>query len=76
MLKLSFCLRRKPALSREDPIDGYMTRDPKVVRPHQLVEEAERVLRERRVDQLPVVGDDGRPVGLLDVQDLLDAGSV
>jgi len=65
-------LDERGRLSREDPIDAYMTREPKCVRPDALVEEAERLLRERRVDQVPVVGDDGRPAGLLDVQDLLD----
>jgi len=65
-------LEERGQLSREDPIDGYMTRGPTCVGPDVLVEEAERLLRERRVDQVPVVGDDGRPVGLLDVQDLLD----
>ena len=34
-----------------------MGRDPKSVGPDQLVEEAERVLRERKVDQLAVVED-------------------
>jgi len=36
------------------------------------VEEAMRMLREHRVDQLAVVDDDGKPIGLLDVQDVLD----
>lgn len=52
------------------PIDEFMGADPKRVRPDQLVEAAERLLREHRIDQLAVVDDDGRPVGLLDVQDL------
>jgi arabinose-5-phosphate isomerase len=30
-------------------------------------------MREARVDQLPVVDAEGKPVGLLDVQDLLAA---
>ena len=32
-----------------------------------------RVLRQARIDQVPVVDDAGRAVGLLDVQDLLAA---
>ena len=52
------------------PIDEFMGADPKRVRPDELVEAAERLLREHRIDQLAVVDDDGRPVGLLDVQDL------
>jgi arabinose-5-phosphate isomerase len=57
---------------REAPIDGYMTRNPKCVSPDQLLEEAEHILREFRVDQIPVIDAARRPVGLLDVQDLLD----
>jgi arabinose-5-phosphate isomerase len=54
------------------PIDELFVRNPKFVGPGVLVEEAERMLKEHRVDQLPVLDEDGRPVGLLDVQDLLD----
>jgi arabinose-5-phosphate isomerase len=53
------------------PVDEVMTAAPISVRPDQLVGEARRLLRERQIDQLPVVDGDGRPVGLLDVQDLL-----
>lgn len=54
------------------PIDAWMGRDPKWVRADQLVEEAAHVLREHRIDQLPVLGADRQPVGLLDIQDVLD----
>jgi arabinose-5-phosphate isomerase len=37
------------------------------------VVEGARVLREARIDQVPVVDQASRPVGLLDVQDLLAA---
>jgi arabinose-5-phosphate isomerase len=50
-----------------------MGRHPRTVRPEALVSDAARVLRQARVDQVPVVDDVGRPVGLLDVQDLLAA---
>jgi arabinose-5-phosphate isomerase len=53
------------------PVDEVMTAAPISVRPDQLVGEARRLLLERQIDQLPVVDGDGRPVGLLDVQDLL-----
>jgi arabinose-5-phosphate isomerase len=35
--------------------------------------DAARILRKARIDQVPVVDAEGRPVGLLDVQDLLAA---
>jgi arabinose-5-phosphate isomerase len=50
-----------------------MGRNPRTVRPEELVADAARVLRRFEVDQVPVVDADGRPVGLLDVQDLLAA---
>ncbi|MCZ6598110.1 MAG: KpsF/GutQ family sugar-phosphate isomerase [Planctomycetota bacterium] len=57
----------------EQPVDEFMGRDPKVVHPDQLLEEAEYLLREHKIDQVPVVDGDGKPVGLLDVQDVLPA---
>jgi arabinose-5-phosphate isomerase len=51
----------------------WMCRNPRTVRPDALVADAARVLREARVDQVPVIDEQGRPVGLLDVQDLLAA---
>ena len=57
----------------ESPVDEFMTRSPKVAHPDQLLEEAERLLRDFKKDQVPVVDDSGRPVGLLDVQDVLTA---
>jgi arabinose-5-phosphate isomerase len=56
------------------PVDEVMNRSPLTIGPDRLASEAHHLLRERRVDQLPVVDDESRPVGLLDVQDLLAAG--
>ncbi len=55
------------------PVSSSMGRNPRTVRPDALVVDAARVLRQARIDQVPVVDADGRPVGLLDVQDLLAA---
>ena len=58
------------------PVRQVMTRHPKTVGADQLAAEALRVMREHKIDEL-VVGDaHRRPVGLLDVQDLLKAGFV
>jgi arabinose-5-phosphate isomerase len=56
------------------PVVKVMTRTPKTILPDRLASEAMRLLREHRVDQLPVVDEQGRAIGLLDVQDLLDIG--
>ncbi len=53
-------------------VDLHMGKNPKVIHPDQLVEQAQHMLREHRIDQIPVVDDERRPLGLVDVQDLLD----
>ena len=55
-------------------IADVMTRSPKRARADQLAAEALSVLREYRIDQLPVIvsEEDPRVVGLIDVQDTLD----
>jgi arabinose-5-phosphate isomerase len=55
------------------PVAAVMGRNPRTVRPDALVGDAARVLRQARIDQVPVVDDQGKLVGLLDVQDLLAA---
>lgn len=55
----------------EQPIHAVMHPDPKRIVADQLVAEAARVMREHRIDQVPVVDAAGQVVGLLDVQDLL-----
>jgi arabinose-5-phosphate isomerase len=60
------------ALDMRAPVDEFMGKNPKSIGEDRLVEEAQRVLAEHRIDQIPVVDAERRPVGLLDVQDLLD----
>lgn len=57
--------------SADTPVGDVMGRNPRTVHPDMLVLEAAEVLREARIDQVPVVDDRNRPLGLLDVQDLL-----
>lgn len=57
-------------------IGDVMTRAPKTIGPDRLADEAVRILREKKIDELPVVDATGAPVGMLDVQDLLDVGAV
>lgn len=53
-----------------------MTRSPLTIGPDRLASEALKILRERKIDELPVVNERGEPVGMLDVQDLLDVGVI
>jgi arabinose-5-phosphate isomerase len=55
------------------PVRKVMGANPRWIRPDELTLAAAAKMREAKVDQLPVVDDDGKPVGLLDVQDLLAA---
>ncbi len=67
-------LRRLAEQQRLDmklPVHHVMARRPRWVGPDELVLAATAIMREAKVDQLPVLDTEGRPVGLLDVQDLL-----
>jgi len=53
------------------PIAEVMTRSPRTLPDSALVRDAVRLIREFRQDEIPVIDDLGRPVGILDVQDLI-----
>ncbi len=53
------------------PISEVMTRNPKRISGDAPASEAMAILRQHRFDELPVVDADGKPVGLIDVQDLV-----
>ena len=53
------------------PVREVMTANPKRIRGDALASEALAILRQHRIDDLPVVDDDDRPIGLIDVQDLV-----
>jgi arabinose-5-phosphate isomerase len=55
----------------ERPIAQVMTRNPKRIGAERLASEAMSLLRQYRIDELPVVDEADRPVGLIDVQDLV-----
>ncbi|HVX87187.1 MAG TPA: KpsF/GutQ family sugar-phosphate isomerase [Phycisphaerae bacterium] len=65
-------LRNRPAAELlEMPIGAVMTRSPKRIGKEALASEALGLLNHYRIDELPVVDETGRPVGLVDVQDLV-----
>lgn len=53
------------------PIAEVMHRDPKRIGAGELASKALAIMNRYRIDELPVVDADGRPVGLLDVQDMV-----
>jgi arabinose-5-phosphate isomerase len=54
-------------------IDNVMTKKPTTISPNGFASEAARLMREKKIDELPVVDENNRPVGLIDIQDLLEA---
>lgn len=57
-------------------VKDVMTKNPVTISKDKLASEALRILKEKRIDELPVVDEKHRPMGMLDVQDLLKAGLV
>ncbi|HEY1629090.1 MAG TPA: CBS domain-containing protein, partial [Tepidisphaeraceae bacterium] len=57
------------ALRRQ--IKEVMTKNPKRIHSDHLASEAMALMRQHRIDELPVVDDGERPIGLIDVQDLV-----
>lgn len=57
-------------------VSSVMTRNPAAIKAGRLAAEAFDILRSKKIDELPVIDDRHRPIGLLDVQDLLKAGLV
>jgi arabinose-5-phosphate isomerase len=53
------------------PMSEVMTRNPKRVAGEQLASAAMAIMREHRIDELPVVDEEDRPIGLIDIQDLV-----
>ena len=66
-------LVERGASNFEVEVRTVMGPHPRCVSPEDLVLTAATLMREAHVDQLPVVDAEGRPVGLIDVQDVLAA---
>lgn len=60
-----------PDGAMRQPVRAVMTADPKRIHKDALASEAMAVMRQYRIDELPVVDDNDKPVGLIDVQDLV-----
>jgi arabinose-5-phosphate isomerase len=59
----------------DNAIKDVMTKNPKSITTGCLASEAYKILRENKIDQLPVVDSNNTPIGIIDVQDLLDTGN-
>lgn len=61
---------QKDAAIADRPVSDYLTRKPIHISAHKLAAEVLATLEHARIDDLVVVDDDGKPVGLVDTQDL------
>lgn len=55
----------------DQPVNSVMNPSPTSVHSEMLVKEVLQLIRERRLDEIPVVDDHNFPLGILDVQDLV-----
>ena len=58
------------------PIEHVMTPQPVVIGPDARMTDALDLLRVKKISELPVVDADGRPIGMLDITDLIGQDSV
>ncbi len=56
------------------PVSEVMTTNPTTCQPDMLAVEAVRIMQQHQFDNLPVVDEQGRAVGIIDIQDLIKAG--
>jgi arabinose-5-phosphate isomerase len=73
---LARLLERRQDTLLDRPISESMTRHPLQVTPDAVLSEAIEILSQNRISELPVVDGDGRPLGILDVTDVVATGLV
>jgi arabinose-5-phosphate isomerase len=64
-------LKHRTADILTQPVSQFMHRHPKSIHAGELASEALAIMNRHRIDELPVVDGDGKPMGIIDVQDLL-----
>jgi arabinose-5-phosphate isomerase len=69
---LARLVERRDLAAFDRPVGEIMTRSPRVLRVGQRVLEALELLERHRVSEVPVIDADERPVGLVDITDLVD----
>lgn len=69
-----FRLFKTPTRLADGPVADVMTRSPKRIVQDQRVNDALQLMRKHAIDELPVVDESDRLVGLIDIQDLLSKG--
>lgn len=65
------CLDKEPNFLNK-PISEVMGKMPKTISPNKLAQEALAILNKYKIDQIIVVDSEKHPVGMIDIQDLVD----
>lgn len=55
-------------------ISEVMTKNPSTIKPDMLAVDAAKILQEKNIDNIPVVDEKNKPIGILDERDLLSEG--
>lgn len=55
----------------DQPISNFMGKNPKTCKPDHLIEEALKIMSDFKIDQLVVVDGSNKPIGTLDIQDIV-----
>ena len=55
----------------DHPIQQVMTAEPCTIQPGAMFSDAQRIMAERKISELPVVDAGGRPLGLVDITDMV-----
>ena len=51
-------------------ISEVMTKNPSTLTPNMLVVDAQKILQEKNIDNIPVIDEENKPIGILDERDL------
>ena len=62
--------RKKKVAIERDLLKEHMTRNPKKIHREALVSEALKILKEFKIGELPVVDEENRPIGVVNLKDL------
>ncbi|MEM6364440.1 MAG: KpsF/GutQ family sugar-phosphate isomerase [Planctomycetota bacterium] len=73
---LAKLLQQRREMTLDDPVADSMTQHPKTILGGERLTSAIELLNQGKYSELPVVDDDGCPIGMIDVTDLISAGDI
>lgn len=73
---LARLLQHRQETSLDEPIELFMTKQPICIADDERLPRAVDILSQRKISELPVVDSEHRPVGMIDITDLVATGDV